>query len=297
MLLLVTTSIDGTSDRIVSAYGGDVFRLNHDLWRDYRISFTQDGWRIDNPINGLRITSDTVSRAFWWKPFGLPSKDDALVQEEVKYIFRDIYGWCADKGITRGNHFTYHSLFGKLTILGKAKKHFRVPETLVSVGLSGIRNFDGRPTVIKSLSSARTSDSNIILTTEADVDRLDPAFPWYVQEKIDSAWDVTVFYCDRRCFAFKRSRADLTGLDWRVAQSRDPSKKDWIAFDLGADATARLVSLSNDIAVDFGRYDFLLDDRTGELVFLELNAQGQWVFLDYGDEYGLLDCVIQWIKR
>jgi hypothetical protein len=297
VLLLITGSADGTSDRIVLSYGDDVFRLNFDLWRDYRIAFTQDGWRIDNPINGLCISSDTVSRAFWWKPFGYPSTEDPLVQEELKYTFRDLYGWCVDKGVARGNHFTYHNVLGKMTILGKAKKYFAVPDTLVTVGLSGIRDFDGTPVVVKSLSSARTNDSNIMVTTEVDAERLDPAYPWYIQEKIDSDWDVTVFYCGGRCFAFKRSRANLSGLDWRMAQSSDISEKAWIPIDLGADGVERIVSLSNDIAVTFGRYDFLMDKDTGELVFLELNAHGQWVFLDYFDEHGLMDCFIQWLKR
>jgi hypothetical protein len=297
VLLLITGSVDGTSDRIVLSYGDDVFRLNYDLWRDYEISFTQDGWRIRNPANGLAITSETISRAFWWKPFAYPSPEDPLIQEEIKYTFRDIYGWCADRGVARGNHFTYHHVLGKMTILGKAKIYFAVPDTLVTVGLSGIRDFHGEPIVVKSLSSARTGDSNIMVTTEVEADRLDPSFPWCVQQKIESDWDVTVFYCDRRCFAFKRSRADLNGLDWRVAQSVDPSRKDWIPIDLGAGVAEKIVSLSDDIDVEFGRYDFLLDKRTGALTFLELNAHGQWVFLDYFDEYGLMDCFLNWIKR
>ncbi|HTW35919.1 MAG TPA: hypothetical protein VMD53_14970 [Rhizomicrobium sp.] len=102
---------------------------------------------------------------------------------------------------------------------------------------------------------------------------------------------------DRRCFAFKRSRADLNGLDWRVAQSSDPFRKDWIPIDLDAGVAEKIASLSDDIAICFGRYDFLIDRQTGELVFLELNAHGQWVFLDYFEEYGLMDCFINWLKR
>jgi hypothetical protein len=184
-----------------------------------------------------------------------------------------------------------------MTILGKAKKYFDVPDTLVTVGLSGIREFDGTPVVVKSLSSARTNDSNIMLTTEVDADRLDPGFPWYVQEKIESEWDVTVFYCDGRCFAFKRSRADLSGLDWRIAQSADISKKEWFPIDLSTAVIEQMISLSNDININFGRYDFLINKTTGKIVFLELNAHGQWVFLDYFNEYGLMNCFIKWMKR
>lgn len=297
MLLLITGSYDGTSDRIVAAYGPGIFRLNHDLWRDYQISFSSGGWRIANPHNGLVIGSDTIKSAFWWKPFLSPSNEDSYVQEEVKYIFRDIYGWCVDKGIARGNHFTYHSVFGKVTILSKAKTYFKIPETSVSIGRLDVDKFKDKKIVVKSLATARTNDGNILITTEANINRLDPAYPWYIQERVDSEWDVTIFYCNEECFAFRRSRADLSGLDWRAQQSSDPSRKEWFAFTLAADVKDRIVDLSREINISFGRYDFLLEKGSDDLIFLEVNAHGQWVFLDYFEEYGLLDCVINWLKH
>jgi hypothetical protein len=297
VLLLITGSYDGTSDRIVTAYGAGVFRLNHDLWRDYQISFSSAGWRIVNPCNGLVIESDTVKSAFWWKPFLTPLEEDPYVQEEVKYIFRDIYGWCVDKGIARGNHFTYHSVFGKVTILKKAQSYFKIPETSVSIGRLDADRFKDKKIVVKSLATARTNDGNILITTEANINRLDPAYPWYIQERIDSEWDVTIFYCNKECFAFKRSRADLKGLDWRAHQSSDPSRKEWFVFPLAADIKDKIVDLSRELNISFGRYDFLLEKGSDDLVFLEVNAHGQWVFLDYFEEHGLLDCVVNWLKH
>jgi hypothetical protein len=34
----------------------------------------------------------------------------------------------------------------------------------------------------------------------------------------------------------------------------------------------------------------------GEIKFLEFNANGQWVFLDFHEKYGLLDCVVEYLK-
>lgn len=41
----------------------------------------------------------------------------------------------------------------------------------------------------------------------------------------------------------------------------------------------------------------MLDTETSELIFLEINATGQWVFLDIHNKYGLLDQVINWLKN
>lgn len=297
MLLLITGSYDGTSDRIVSAYGDGVFRLNYDLWRDYKLSFSSDGWVIENPHNGLIIDLSTVRTAFWWKPFVFPLDEDQYVQEELKYIYRDIYGWCVDKGIARGNHFTYHSILGKITILRKALCYFKIPVTSVSTGVLDCAKFSDKRTVVKSLATARTNDGNIMVTTETDINRLNSTYPWYLQELIDSEWDVTVFYCNDKCFAFKRSRADLKGLDWRTQQSNDQSKKEWLYYVLSKEIEGKIVALSRDIAVSFGRFDFLIEKKSGELIFLEVNAHGQWVFLDPFEEHGLLECVVNWLKH
>jgi len=50
------------------------------------------------------------------------------------------------------------------------------------------------------------------------------------------------------------------------------------------------------MGVEFGRYDFMTVGETDELVFLEFNANGQWVFLDPFDKHGLLQCVTDWLK-
>jgi hypothetical protein len=297
VLLLITGSFDGTADRVVAAYGPGVFRLNYDLWRDYEIFFSSSEWRIVNSRNGLVISSNTITAAFWWKPFVYPLDEDSYVKEEVNYIFRDLYGWCVDKGIARGNHFTYHSVFGKISILNKAMKYFKIPDTYVSMGKLPSEKLNNKQIVVKSLATARTNDGNILITTEADVAQLDPIYPWCIQELIDSEWDITTFYCDEQCFTFKRSRADLSGLDWRAHQSNDPRKKEWFPVTLAENINNKIVALSRDLNVSFGRYDFLLERKTDDLVFLELNAHGQWVFLDYFEEHGLLDCVINWLKR
>ena len=65
-------------------------------------------------------------------------------------------------------------------------------------------------------------------------------------------------------------------------------------MDLGVTDSLRMLSAELDL--EFGRYDFMLDD-SGALAFLEVNANGQWVFLDITDKYGLLDCVVTWMKK
>lgn len=296
MLLFITSEPNIVSDFIVLSYGPDIFRFNLNLWRDYRVAFTEDGWEISNTKNSRRITSEIVTKCYWWKAFSGFEDDNSYVKEEIKYTVLDIYGWCSDKGIVKGNSPYYHSRYGKLTILGKAKKYFATPRTLVSVGLYGIERLEKTPVVVKSLSAAATNNNKVLMTTEVNVAQLDPGYPWYIQEKIDSLWDVTVFYCNNRCFPFKRSRAALKSLDWRLEQFTSNQKEMWVHSKLNCSDEDCIKALSDDLHIEFGRYDFLTVGDRNTLVFLELNAGGQWMFLDPSRKYGLLNCVVSWLK-
>ena len=295
MLLLFSGSYDGTVDRIVLSYGGSVFRFNYDLWQDYDLSFTEDGWAIRNP-EGLVITSETVSVAYWWKAFAFFTQDDKYVRAEVKYIFRDIYGWCQSRGLVKGNSIDFHNKLGKMTILGFAKKFFKISPTLVCLKKYGTQRLDNTSVVAKSLASELSDDDLALMTTEVDIKTLDPSYPWYLQAKIDSAWDVTVFFCNGRSFPFRRSRKDLKGLDWRADQNVEMLAGDWEKMPTSAVFSEKIQHLSQELGVEFGRYDFMTVGDTEDLIFLEFNANGQWVFLDPFDKHGLLDCVTSWLK-
>ena len=295
MLLLITGSADGTADRIVHKYDGDVFRLNFDILSEYEVAFSEHRWEIRNP-SGHAISSETVRGAFWWKAFAYWNPDVGKhASAEARYLCRDLYGWCMMRGMAIGNSPDFHNRFGKMTILGAAAEFFSVPKTLTTMKMSGVEQVGGSRVVAKSLSSETSEDKKVLHTTEVDTTRLHSSYVWYLQEAIESDWDVTVFYCNQRCFGFKRDRTSLKGLDWRAEQQFDFSEQEWFPHELTMADEHKLCALSQLLGVEFGRYDFMLN-KDNELVFLELNANGQWVFLDIEDKYSLLDSVVEWLK-
>ena len=295
MLLLLTGSYDGTADRLVLSYGPGVFRLNYDLWHDYHLAFSEDGWSISSPA-GHAISSETVTCAYWWKAFSYFTQNDRMIKSEVKYIFRDIYGWCQARGLAKGNSIDFHNKLGKLTIIGYAKNYFSVPPTLVTLNGSKLDTIKGQAVVAKSLSSELSDSKGALMTTEVDTEQLDLSYPWYLQAKIDSELDVTVFYCGGRSFPFRRSRGNLKGLDWRAEQTFDRLTEEWEPMATDPSFEAKIRGLSKKLGVEFGRYDFMTVGNSSELMFLEFNANGQWVFLDPFDKHGLLSCVTEWLK-
>ena len=294
MLLVLTGSADGTADQIFARIGNKGFRFNYDIFHDYSISITPDYWRIKNPA-GHEIDSVTAGSAFWWKTFSFfPEDQDEYVCEEVKYIFREIYGWFVLRNKTRGNSPDYHRTMGKLNILSIASEFFTIPQTLCGWGelLKSTRK-GGNAIVVKSLNSGLLTTNRALFTTEVDFDRLNLHFPWMVQEKINALFDVTIFICGEKTFAFRRDRKDLEGLDWRNQPDVFSTEQKWVLWDMSPGDCERTCRFIRRLGVQWGRIDLL--DTGSELLFLEYNANGQFGFLDDRNEVGLFDEVTHYL--
>lgn len=295
MLLLITGSGDGTSDMLCSRLGIDVFRFNYDLFSDYKIIFKIDYWEIENP-SGHKITSETVTNAFWWKAFNFFIIDkDSFVIEEIKYVTREIYNWCRINLITKGNSPDFHNSIGKLNILNFAKKYFQIPDTyVISSYFDNNINFRSDP-VAKSLTSGATDSKRFLFTTKIDIVNIDYSHLWYLQETIYSLYDITVLVCGSDLFAFSRSRKNLKGLDWRSEQDFNIYSEEWIPYTLNNDDIVKFNKLNQKLKINWGRYDLLLKEK--DLIFLEFNANGQFLFLDYFNNYGIHDSFISYLKK
>jgi hypothetical protein len=281
----------------VLGYGEGVFRFNFDLWHQYKVVYTPEGWSIENPV-GLKINSQIATACFWWKALQYyPGNVDRAIKEEVKYFLREIYGWFRLRGLVKGNSPNFHDYMGKVTILGIAKKFFPIPTSAYSVGLIGLDSFRDK-LIVKSLASAQADDKSVLMTTSVpSIASLDPKFPWFIQDEIESEWDVTIFLCGTTLFAFKRSRAGMDGLDWRTEQDFKFEAQEWFPFNLSEEISANLLSLASELEVEFGRFDFMSDrEDLNNLFFLELNSAGHWMFLDIENRYGLADAVVSWLK-
>ncbi|QWC98079.1 hypothetical protein G6729_06720 [Polynucleobacter paneuropaeus] len=295
MLLLITGSQDGTSSLLVLELGQEnVFRFNYDLFSDYSLEFTPDYWKITNPV-GHSIDSNQVTSAFWWKAFNfyLMNQEEFIV-EEVKYIFREIYHWCRLRGLVRGLPHDFHNHMGKMNILSIASKHFRTPKTLASFRLAGLNSFGELPIVAKSFTSGLTTTNKALMTTAVNKQSLHPDYPWYLQELISSKADLTTFICGKNQYTFSRDRSNLQGLDWRTEQSFDNDSEEWLRVSISLDFEKSVRNFCDDLGVDWGRIDFMESD--GGIIFLEYNANGQWVFLDLKEKHGLVKDVAKYLS-
>jgi len=293
LLLLITSSGDATADLLISNFKKPVFRFNLDIYDEYKFKFDPFHWEIENPF-GLKIDSTIATRCAWWKAYLSLSDEDLYVRSEVRYVANEIYSWFKHQKLIIGNAPSTDESLGKVRQSSIASKYFVIPEQYVVWGPGFNSDFSGEKTwIVKSLSSQLTSNRHALFTTEVKVPSLDPKYPWYIQRKILSKKDVTVLVVDRQYFAFSRDRTISNTLDWR--EEIFSKSVPWIEYPLLERDRLNLSKMLDEMSISWGRIDFL--DTTDGLVFLEINPNGQWGFLDIENTHGIQNAVANFFEN
>ena len=293
MLLLITSSGDATADLLISKFTKPVFRFNLDIFDEYKFILDPFHWEIISP-SGLTVDSHSATRCVWWKAFMSLSDEDLYLRSEVRYVANEIYSWFGHKGLIIGNAPSTDEALGKVRQASIASRYFLIPEQFVVWG-SGFKDrfSDEKTWVAKSLSSQPTSTGHALFTTEVIVHELDPKYPWFIQQKIISKQDITVLVVNRQYFAFSRDRTKSEVLDWRMEIFHESAP--WVYVSLSARDQDNLNKMLDEMQIFWGRIDFL--ETTDGLVFLEINPNGQWGFLDIEDKFGIQSAVANFLEN
>lgn len=292
MLLILTNSHDATTS-VVCRHLQEipVFRFNLDLWRDYQFEAGPDGFRLVDPT-GRSCDSTTLRAVYIRKPVfwdRITDPEEQWTRDTVERIYQEVAEWAEAEGKLSLIH-SGKGKWGKMRQMRTARRYFPVPDWRVTTGLTptGVQE----PAVVKTLIQSVIGGDRILFVREVPLGQLSPAFPWFVQEKQNAEEDVTVVWLKGRVFAFALSRDAFTGEDCRAAGIAENAP--WRFVILTAAEESAVHAFMGETGLSYGRLDFLR--CKGELVFLELNPNGQFAWLDLEDKHGLLTAVAEAIR-
>lgn len=295
--LIITDSYDATTDYLISLIGTEhIIRLNADRINDYSFHWNKEGVMIKNTYRS--VDSNSITKVYWRKPFqsyqsGLGDSIENYLQQEIRYILLDLYQYF---------HLVKKTIlvkpdslipYRKLNSLLLAAQYFAVPEWSLFWGEIP-DNFYKSTTasVIKSLSSSKVSHMSGIFTTQAQAEDLDLHYPWFMQDLIPASHDLTVVYIGGKTFAYTADRRRFDYID--VRKGIGDSRCVWEPSTLSQTTIDNIDQFMKRIGLSFGRLDFLVCE--GETIFLEVNPNGQWAWLDIKGENGLLQEMVQQVS-
>ncbi|WP_305784976.1 ATP-grasp ribosomal peptide maturase [Symbioplanes lichenis] len=162
----------------------------------------------------------------------------------------------------------------------------RVPATLVTNVPAEARAFaeDCGPVVYKPFTAGILDSGHVIYASAVDPRTLDDSISvtaHLFQQQIPKAYELRVTAVDGHLFT---ARIDATTDKGRTDWRSDYHNLRYSTYDLPVDVAAKLRTVLRRLRLRFGAFD-LIATPGGEYVFLEVNPNGQWAWIE--DETGL----------
>ncbi len=176
---------------------------------------------------------------------------------------------------------------------------FRVPETLITSDPDSVRAFYAEHPegiVVKLLASVPLNDK-VIYTNRVgekeilEVERVRMS-PSIFQEEIRKAHEVRITVVGNNIFAARIHSQDdpETALDWRRKPRLNDTSVTMSACELSNETILRIRAFMERMRLRFGCIDMIITPN-GDEVFLEINPNGQWYFVQLKTEMQIAEAI------
>lgn len=304
MLLIVTHRMDPHAD-VVAKYlrergHSPVFLYHEEMLTSVSTSIRQVGHTYsailrtpDATIDLGDVTAVWMRRQNIFRAPTTPVPDEQRVRAEARYVWRGIWRilrknpdifWMSDP-----QHIA--NADNKIEQLALAQElGFRIPRTIVTNEPDVVRRFrkecaDG--IIYKAMTDADVSSAdNSLLYTTAVSDQEDlqgvSVNPCLFQENIRKRIEIRSTFIGSEEFTagLHSQEDDRTKTDWRRLNNTGRSVFPFTVEHLPAHVRERCLRMLAHYGLNYGAFDFIVtpDD---EYVFLELNPNGQWLFVQF----------------
>ena len=295
-VLIVTASYDEAPAYVtprVEQCGYRVFRLDTDRFpTEVLLSLREDG-SFDLAGGGDALNSDAI-RSVWYRRHvdpALPSEVESRFAEfgaresrahltgallglrDVKWMSHPAALWAAEKkpyqlGVARSLGFTIPAT--RVTNDPRVARELGASHSLIAKAVSSgyMVADDGYDAIFTSA----VSNEDL-----GDLDGLSLG-PVIFQEWIPKRSDIRVTVVGPDVFATEilSQGQESSRIDWRATDSADLPHR---GFELPEPAVERCAALVSALGLTFGAIDLVLDER-GALQFLEINPNGEWMWIE-----------------
>ncbi|MBA7942506.1 hypothetical protein [Citrobacter sp. RHBSTW-00271] len=282
MILVISSSFDQTIDYIKHKHNVDNFyRFNIDNFSSYAVFYDQNGFSITD-LEGRTLLERNCSSIYYRKPTPelLSQKIDSKYHN---HLYREVFS-LAD-GISeafRGKCLTKPSLLrkadNKIFQLREAYGvGFNIPSPLITNNIEIIKSYFSKP-IIKPLSSGIVeydSKREYVQTNLVDFNKDTSHLkygPCYFQEFQNKEYEVRITIIDNYVYPVKIISENK--IDWR----KNNNKIQYELIDIPNQIRKQCFNLMKKLDISFGCFDFIV--MQDKWYFLEVNANGQWVWLE-----------------
>ncbi len=298
-ILIITSSYDRTCSYLINKFRHlEFFRLDLDRFSDYHITFSLDGFRIRDG-NDL-IDSVSCASIYFRKP-SLENLDGIFENHYHTYIHKETYSFI--EGIVESFSGT---VLTKPSVMRRANNKvlqaslasqvgFHLPEFAITNDANLLKHFSSNAGIIKpvALGEITCGSSKEFVQTNL----IDPTFkvnyfeysPVYLQDFIDKDFEVRITVVDGDFFPVKIHSEN--NIDWR----KPNNKVSYEACSIPSTIRRNCINFMNLCGMKFGCFDFIVKNNVW--YFLEMNANGQWAWLEFETKHNISDAIIRYLMK
>lgn len=299
-LLIITSTIDRTVDYIISKYNKEIdfFRLNTDLINDYRIAITNDGWSIYHEGWKCVLHENDINGIYYRKP-RFPNLNEfekeyrSMINNDILSMINGIVDSFNGKVLTKPS--ILRKCENKIYQLMYAKKlGLSIPVSFIGNSNVELIKMQHYKSIIKPIYTGKIYKINtceIYQTCIFDSFHEDVSFtPIYLQEYVNKSFEVRITIVKNSVFSVKIESKDL--VDWRKAYETNK----YSLIDVPHSIKNKLFQMMDDFNIDFGAFDFIVNED-GKWIFLEVNPNGQWQWLEKALDLEISNSIISYFKE
>jgi glutathione synthase/RimK-type ligase-like ATP-grasp enzyme len=304
MILIITHKEDFTADFVID-------KLNKLEILYHRLNcedLDKLNFRIENNT-GFEFVIDNIERitSVWFRRTKLPNieiRNEAekfYILGEYDALLNNIYALLKNKKWLSYPKHVYEAENKLFQLKLAAELGFILPDTIVTNQHNILRNFFEKNLgniVIKPLHQGRikySQNMQTIFTNKLHMDfiyRLDDftLTPCIFQENIEKAYELRVTIVGNKVFAAKidSQHCSETLIDWRRKQVP------FTPYNLPEEITKKCIGLVSSLNLSFGAID-LIRKANGDYIFLEINPNGQWAWLETQSNLKISDEIVNFL--
>jgi glutathione synthase/RimK-type ligase-like ATP-grasp enzyme len=299
MILIITHKRDFTADyviNILNSRGIAYKRLNCEeiLSSKFSVSFS--------PEFRYSLLGQNNYSSVWFRRTMLPELKDVEISEkhyilaEIEHLIKNLISVIDAKWLS--NPEAIYKAENKLHQLKKAKETgFQIPKTIVTVDKKEVVDFyhKHQKIIVKPIAQTRIENSigpRFIFTNQVREEHIEnigsfDLTPCIFQKEIEKDVEIRVTVVGGHTFAaLVKSQDDPeTRVDWRK------KKLKFFPFSLPSEVHNRCVELVREMGLLFGAIDLILSPD-GSYTFLEINPNGQWVWIEMDTGLKISEAII-----
>jgi len=304
MILIITHKEDYTADFVIdklNEYAIPYYRFNCE---DYLKSNVSIRFGI---VDNYSIGEYSRFTAVWYRRTKLPNikcqneGERIYLMNEMDAFVNNLFGIIKAKWLS--NPISVANAENKFLQLSLAKSiGFNIPNTLATTDISELRSFikNNKKTVIKPVSRGRidypNNSSKLIFTnimSEEIIIALD-AFeltPAIYQEYVDKDYELRVTVVGEDIFAASVDSQSIaaSSVDWRRKRTK------FEEYNLPEDIKEKCLLLLRKLNISYGAFD-IIKAKNGLYYFLEVNPNGQWVWIEKDTKQLISESIIKFLS-